>query len=106
MSSTLRRFEILFPLQLNDGRDIPSELLADAVLEVVDKFGAVSYYDNLIEGRWTNEGGVYRDNNSKLVVDVEDTDENRQWMRDFKGRWKAKLDQLELWLVSYEIDVE
>ncbi|NOT48903.1 MAG: hypothetical protein HOP17_14285 [Acidobacteria bacterium] len=106
MSSILRRFEILFPLQFNDGRDIPSDLLADAVLEVVDRFGAVSYYDNLIKGRWIHKGTVYRDNNSKLAVDVGDTDENRQWMRDYKARWKDKLEQLELWLVSYEIDVE
>lgn len=106
MNSTLRRFEILLPLQFNDGRDIPADVLADAVLEVVDRFGALSYYDSSIEGRWTHEGIVYRDNNSKLVVDVEDTDENRQWMRDYKARWKEKLEQLDLWLVSYEIDIE
>jgi hypothetical protein len=106
MSSTLRRYEILLPLQFNDGRDIPGELLADAVLEVVDNFGAVSYYDNLIEGRWTHQGLVYRDNNSKLVVDVEDTGENRQWFREYKARWIERLEQIDLWLVSYEIDVE
>lgn len=106
MNSTLRRFEILLPLQFNDGREIPFDLLADAVLDVVDRFGAISYYDRLIEGRWTHKGIVYRDNNSKLVVDVENTDENRQWMRDYKARWKEKLEQLDLWLVSYEIDIE
>jgi hypothetical protein len=46
MNSTLRRFEILLPLRFNDERDIPSDLLADAVLEVVDRFGAISYYAN------------------------------------------------------------
>lgn len=106
MSSTLRRFEILLPLQFNDGRDISPDLLAEAVLEVVDRFGAASYHNNLIEGRWTHKDTVYRDNSSKLVVDVQDTDENRQWMRDYKARWKEKFDQLDLWLVSYEIDVE
>jgi len=35
-----------------------------------------------------------------------DTDENRQWMREFKSRWKEKLEQLDLWLVSYEINVD
>src|SRR5271165_1826062 len=43
MSSTWRRFEVLLPLQFNDARDIPAEWLADAVLEVVDRFGAASY---------------------------------------------------------------
>ena len=41
-----------------------------------------------------------------IVIDVVDTNENRQWMRDYKARWKRELDQLDLWLVSYEIDVE
>ena len=43
MSSRWRRFEVLLPLQFNDGREIPSEWLAEAVLEVVDNFGGASY---------------------------------------------------------------
>ena len=106
MPNTLRRFEILLPLQYNDGRDVPPDLLSDAVFEVVDQFGAISYYASLIEGHWRHKGIVYRDNNSNLVVDIEDNDHNRHWMRDYKARWKERLDQLDLWVVSYEIDVE
>ena len=40
MSSRLRRFEVLLPLQFNDGRDVPGEWLAEAVLEIVDQFSA------------------------------------------------------------------
>jgi hypothetical protein len=43
MSSKWRRFEVLLPLQFNDGSDVPAELLAEAVLEIVDHFGAASY---------------------------------------------------------------
>ena len=43
MSSNWRRFEVLLPLQFNDGRIVPDEWLADAVLEIVDHFGAASY---------------------------------------------------------------
>ena len=39
---------------------------------------------------------LYRDDLVRLVVDVPDTDDNRGWMREFKGRWKAKLEQLDL----------
>ena len=35
MSSKWRRFEVLLPLQFNDGREVPAEWLAEAVLEVV-----------------------------------------------------------------------
>ena len=36
MSSRWRRYEVLLPVQFNDGRAVPSEWLAEAVLEIVD----------------------------------------------------------------------
>ena len=41
MSKSYRRFEILLPLQFNDGRPIPAELIADTLLELRQRFGAV-----------------------------------------------------------------
>ena len=106
MTSKLRRFEILLPLQFNDRREVPSDWLVDAVFEIVDNFGAISYETQKVEGHWRHEGVLYRDNLVKLVIDVPDSDENRGWMKDFKSRWKIKLQQLDLWLVSYEIDID
>lgn len=102
----MRRFEILFPRQFNDGREIPRRLAGLALDEIVDKFGAASFEPIGVEGFWRHQGIVYNGSLSKIVIDVEDTSENRQWMRDYKARWKDKLEQLELWLVSFEIDVE
>jgi len=106
MNSKLRRFEILLPLQFNDGRDIPPEWLAEAVLEIVENFGAASYETQKVEGHWRHQGILYRDNLVKIVIDASDEETNREWMREYKARWKAKLEQLELWLVSYTIDVD
>ena len=106
MSSRWRRFEVLLPLQFNDGREIPPERLAEAVLEVVDHFGAASYETQKVEGPWRHSGIVYRDNLVKIVVDAPDSAKNRQWMKKFKARWKERFDQLELWMVSYRIEVE
>ena len=106
MSSKWRRFEILLPLQFNDGSDVPAEWLAEAVLEIVDHFGAASYETQKVEGHWRHSGILYRDNLVRIVIDVADTAGNRHWMRHYKARWKARLDQLELWLVSYRIDIE
>jgi hypothetical protein len=103
MSSKWRRFEVLLPLQFNDGREVPAEWLAEAVLEVVDHFGAASYETQKVEGHWRQGGVLYRDNLVRIVVDVPDTTKHRQWMRQFKERWKARLEQLELWVVSYRI---
>jgi hypothetical protein len=85
---------------------VPGEWLADAVLEVVDHFGAASYETQKVEGHWRHGGVAYRDNLVRIVVDVPDSDVNRDWMKEFKRRWKAKLEQLELWVVSYRIEIE
>lgn len=61
MSSNWRRFEVLLPLRFNDGREVPGEWLAEAVLEVVDRFGAASYETQKVEGHWRHGGVMYRD---------------------------------------------
>lgn len=92
MSSKWRRFEVLLPLQFNDGSEVPPDWIAEEVLEITEHFGAASYETQRVEGHWRHEGVVYRDNLVRLVVDAPDTTRNREWMRSFKGRWKARLD--------------
>jgi hypothetical protein len=106
MSSRWRRFEVLLPLRFNDGRDVPGEWIAESVLEIADHFGAASYETQRVEGRWRHSGVLYRDDLVRVVVDVPDSARNRQWMRQFKERWKVRLEQVELWMVSYRIEVE
>jgi hypothetical protein len=50
MSSKWRRFEVLLPLQFNDRSEVRPEWLAEAVLEVVDHFGAATYETQKVEG--------------------------------------------------------
>jgi len=77
MRSRWRRFEVLLPLQFNDGRDVPTEWLAEAVLEIVDHFGAASYETQKLEGHWRHGGVVYRDNLVRVAVDVPDSAKSR-----------------------------
>src|SRR5581483_1105218 len=100
MSSRWRRFEVLLPLRFNDGREVPAEWLAEAVLEVVDHFGAASYETQHVEGHWRHSGVLYRDNLVRLIVDAPDSAKNRRWMKGFKDRWRERLEELELWMVS------
>lgn len=106
MSKKWRRFEVLLPLQFNDGRAVPPDWLAEAVLEVVDHFGAAGYEAQGVEGHWRHGGVQYRDNLVKIVVDVPDLVKHRRWMLNFKSRWKLRLEQLDLWLVSYRVEIE
>lgn len=52
------------------------------------------------------EGVVYRDTLARLSVDVPDTIQSRDWMKDYRERWKGRLEQVELWMISYSIEVE
>jgi len=85
---------------------VPQEWLAEAVLEIVARFGAASYETQKVEGHWRHGGITYRDDLVRIIVDVPDTTEHRAWMREFKARWMKRLEQLELWVVSYRIDIE
>jgi hypothetical protein len=85
---------------------VPEEVLAEAVNQIVEQFGAASFQKDLIEGRWRHADTLYRDDLALLVVDLQDTPKNRKWMKSYKARWKERLDQLELWMVSYPIDIE
>jgi hypothetical protein len=85
---------------------VPSEWLAEAVLEIADYFGAASYETQKVEGHWRHGGVLYRDDLVRIVVDAPDAAKHRQWMKDFKSRWQQRLEQIELWLVSYRIEVE
>lgn len=105
MSTSFRRFEILLPLQFNDGRAVPDELIADTILELRERFGAVSAETQTIRGMWTQEAEVYRDELIRLFVDTLDTAASREFFIEFKDRLKSRFDQLDIWMTTYPIEV-
>jgi hypothetical protein len=75
-------------------------------LKIVDHFGAARYETQKVEGHWRHGGVIVRDNLVKIVIDTPDSQTNRRWMRQYKDRWRSKLEQTELWMVSYAVEVE
>jgi hypothetical protein len=61
-------------------------LFAEAVLELENRFGAVSSETQVIRGVWHQEGASFRDDLVRIFVDVPDSPENRQFCVDFKQR--------------------
>jgi hypothetical protein len=80
-----RRYEILLPLQFNDGIPVPDDALHQTREEVVSRFDGVSISPGTITGIWIQEGVRYEDSLVRLVVDVEDTVENRQFFVEWKS---------------------
>lgn len=105
MSNSSRRYEILLPRQFNDGRSVPDELIADTLLELRQRFGAVSAETQIIRGYWQHEGQTYRDELVRVFVDVPDHLETRQFFQEFKERIKARFQQLDIWMTTYPVEV-
>ncbi len=105
MSRALRRFEILLPRRFNDGRPVPDHLIADTILELRERFGAVSCETQVIRGMWEHEAEVYRDDLVRVFVDADDRPQSRSFFEQFKERLKTRFEQVDIWLVTYPIEV-
>ena len=106
MSISGRRFEILLPLRFNDGSAVPDALIAETLVELRRRFGAVSSEAQKIEGQWQHAGEVYRDELMRVFVDVEDTQQNRDFFLEFRERMRSKFRQVSIWMTSHPIDIE
>jgi hypothetical protein len=103
--STLRRYEILLPLQFNDGAPVPDDVLAETLLELRSEFGAVSCETQVIHGYWHNGESLYRDNLARVFVDVDDVPEHRLFFDNYKEKLKVRFRQVEIWMTTYLIEL-
>ena len=78
--SDWRRCEILLPLRFNDGQPVPRELITGTLLELEQRFGAVSCETQIIHGIWRHQGQRFRDDLVRVFVDMEDKPEHREFI--------------------------
>jgi hypothetical protein len=105
MSASFRRFEILLPRRFNDGHPVPDDLIAATLLEIEERFGAVSCETQVIQGQWRYGDQLYRDDLIRVFVDTPDTSDSREFFADFKVRLKERFQQLDIWLTTYPVEV-
>ena len=67
-----KRFEILLPLNYNDGTRIEPEELAQIVAELIDEFGGITQDTVRVSGTWQYGGALYRDNLLRVRIDSTD----------------------------------
>ena len=104
MSDSLRRYEVLLPLNFNDRMPVPVELLHATRTEFEERFGAISTESQAIRGF---DRGTQSDEDKlvRFFLDVPDTTENRAFFREAKERLKARFQQEEIWITTYPIEV-
>jgi hypothetical protein len=100
-----RRYEVLLPLQYNDGTPVPDSDLNQTREELLTRFEGVSVLPGTVAGIWIAQGTRYEDSLIRVTVDVDDTADNRQFFVDWKPTLLSRFRQLEIYIISYVIDV-
>jgi hypothetical protein len=80
-------------------------VIADALLELEVRFGAVSCETQTIHGLWRYEDQLFRDDLVRAFVDAPDVPESRQFFLEFKERAKVMFRQIDIWMTTYPIEV-
>jgi hypothetical protein len=96
---------MLLPLRFNDGQPVPEDLIAETLVELEQKFGAVSSETQPIHGRWRHESVAYRDDLVRVFVDLPEEVEAREFFTEYKERLKARFRQLDIWMTTYPVEV-
>ena len=79
-------------------------MIAETLLELEQRFGAISSESQIIHGMWASEGQTYRDELVRVFVDVADSRVHRQFFQRWKKRLKARFKQLEIRMTTYLVE--
>ncbi len=99
------RYEILLPLQYNDGTAVEDEKFEQTWADLVAQFQALTIQPQSFRGIWMHEGERYEDNLIRLILDVPDTPETEQFFKAYKETLKERFKQLDVWITAYSIRI-
>jgi len=85
--------------------EVPDEYIGETLLELRTRFSAASTETQVIKGQWEHAGSVYSDELIRAFVDVPDDADARVFFQQFKETLKMRFKQIDIWLVSYAIDI-
>jgi hypothetical protein len=103
--TSFRRYEIILPTRFNNGDPIDEENHLWVGEQLADRFGAYTFEPATVRGVWLHQSTRYAEDNVRIFVDVEDTDENNTFFREMKEAIKFRFRQIDIWIVSYEIRI-
>jgi hypothetical protein len=93
------------PTRYNDGSPVEPEKYLITRREIAARFGPLTLLPQPILGEWTHQETRYEDTKIRIIVDVEDTQQNSEFFAMLKEALKRRFQQIEIWIVSYEIRI-
>jgi hypothetical protein len=101
----LKRFEILLPLNYNDGGAIEPEKFALTHQELVRQFGATTVDTTRPSGTWLYRGTLYQDLLIRITVDSPEPEAAKAFLRQYKEVLKVRFEQLDIWIAAHDIEL-
>ncbi|HEV8722042.1 MAG TPA: hypothetical protein VGW77_15535 [Candidatus Binatia bacterium] len=97
----MKKYEIYLPLKYNDGRKIEAEKIKQIREELVAVFGArtVSSQSAPYQGAWKYGGVDFVEDIIKIEI-IAGADRTQKFFRDFKGRLKQLLQQVDVLITA------
>lgn len=101
---TKERYEILIPINYNDGRVVEQAKFKLVEEELLALFGG--FQEEIeIRGQWVSGGKVYQDILVRYTVDGPDTLDVLIGVKTLKAVWKLRFVQEEIYITSYKVNV-
>jgi hypothetical protein len=100
----IKRFELLLPLNYNDGAEIKPEKFDQTNLELTDRFGGVTWDTVRITGLWKYGGVRYRDQLLRVRLEADDPAATA-FFKAYKGQLKERFRQIDIWITAHEIEI-
>ena len=102
---TLKRLEILLPLNYNDGRRIEERKFVVTHRDLLKKFGATTIDATRASGTWIYGGALYEDVLVRIVIDAFEPEDAIPFLRQYKETLKARFEQLDIWITAHDVEV-
>jgi hypothetical protein len=101
----LKRFEILLPLNYNDGRPVEPEKFLVTHRELIEKFHATTVDATRASGTWMYGGTLHEDLLMRVTIDSAQPDEAYAFFRDYKEVLKTRFEQIDVWITAHDVDL-
>ena len=103
-SVRITRFEILLPLNYNNGAEIEPEKFDVTAEELSERFGGITQDTIRITGTWKYGGARYRDNLMRIRIDSNDRTAEG-FLLAYKEHLKERFRQIDVWITAHEIRI-
>lgn len=88
-------------MRYNDGSDIEPEKFNEVRTELLDRFGGFTIAPYSLEGGWIdpNDKIRYFDRTKLFEVTINQTNDNEEFLREYKTKLKKRFKQHELYMI-------